>query len=248
MKKKLEQCFITQEKIQKSNDYNIKKCSNCGEDFYVSKYARANLCCKCRVEYNEKRELDRQRRNRKIEALDGFPKTEPFETIEELTEYLKGDGKDKIQCLECGRWYKTLFTHLNHKHNISVQEYKLKYGIPFHSCKQTGMTGLSGKELKDSQSIKSKKLIEKRGKENMLSLLDKEKSKVHMKNPFSPNVKKQTAILREEYKKFAKKVKGKKSNFPCKLCGKEVEVKLFYTMTNSCNIICKECKKNSILL
>jgi hypothetical protein len=52
---------------------------------------------------------------------------EPFKTIQEINEYLSGD---RIQCLICCKWYKTLANHLHCKHDMSVREYKLHFNIP----------------------------------------------------------------------------------------------------------------------
>jgi hypothetical protein len=38
--------------------------------------------------------------------------------------------QDRIQCLECGRWYRALPTHLLRKHGLSDEDYRLKYGLP----------------------------------------------------------------------------------------------------------------------
>ena len=38
--------------------------------------------------------------------------------------------RDRIQCLECRRWYRALPTHLLRGHNMDDEDYRLKYGIP----------------------------------------------------------------------------------------------------------------------
>lgn len=49
---------------------------------------------------------------------------------------MKGRGmgqpreQSRIRCLECGRWYRALPSHLRHKHELSDEDYRLKYGIP----------------------------------------------------------------------------------------------------------------------
>lgn len=38
--------------------------------------------------------------------------------------------RDRIRCLECGRWFRALPTHLLRKHGLDDESYRLKYGIP----------------------------------------------------------------------------------------------------------------------
>jgi len=51
-----------------------------------------------------------------------------FSTKDEVDNYFSGD---KIQCLICGRWFCALATHLVRVHNVSVDEYKERYGLPW---------------------------------------------------------------------------------------------------------------------
>ncbi len=46
----------------------------------------------------------------------------PFSTIDELDAYV---GGPQIQCLECGRWYRALATHLPRTHGMSHNDYLL---------------------------------------------------------------------------------------------------------------------------
>lgn len=57
----------------------------------------------------------------------GYPKHFKFDSVEAVKEYL---SHDKIECLLCGRWFKSLGTHLK-IHEIGVREYKEKYGLPY---------------------------------------------------------------------------------------------------------------------
>ena len=60
-----------------------------------------------------------------------------FKTKEEIEEYFSGD---RIQCLICDKWYKTLSHHLDKIHNMSVDDYKLQFGLPWSRgliCKTT---------------------------------------------------------------------------------------------------------------
>jgi hypothetical protein len=37
---------------------------------------------------------------------------------------------DRIQCLECGRWFRALPTHLRRGHGYTDEDYRLKFGVP----------------------------------------------------------------------------------------------------------------------
>jgi hypothetical protein len=64
--------------------------------------------------------------NRKV--LEGYPITRPFESINEVREYLSGD---KIICLLCGKPYRTLNSHLSRIHGVTHDEYRDRYNIPW---------------------------------------------------------------------------------------------------------------------
>ena len=57
-----------------------------------------------------------------------FPWPGRFETKAEIDEYFSGD---KVQCLLCSEWYKTLHTHLVRIHEIAVDDYRERYGLPW---------------------------------------------------------------------------------------------------------------------
>lgn len=88
-----------------------------------------------------------QRRERRRRTAPGFPKDKPFESIEDVREYLSGD---RVQCLLCGRMLKAIGYHLQKIHFMSGDDYKEKFGIPW-------TYGLVGEETsqKMSESIKS---------------------------------------------------------------------------------------------
>lgn len=58
--------------------------------------------------------------------LPGFPKHFRFTSLKEVDEYF---GGDRIQCLLCGKWFKSFSKHLT-IHGVSPREYKLYYNIP----------------------------------------------------------------------------------------------------------------------
>jgi len=52
----------------------------------------------------------------------------PFQTLAEVREYVSGD---RIQCLVCGKWYRRLqFMHLL-RHDMTSDDYREKFGIPW---------------------------------------------------------------------------------------------------------------------
>jgi hypothetical protein len=51
-----------------------------------------------------------------------------FQTKEELDAYI---GEPRIRCLECGRRFKILGTHLRRAHQMEPDAYREKYGIPY---------------------------------------------------------------------------------------------------------------------
>jgi hypothetical protein len=51
-----------------------------------------------------------------------------FQTLEQVKQYFAGET---IECLLCGKQYKSLATHIQRIHNVSVDDYKIKYGLPF---------------------------------------------------------------------------------------------------------------------
>jgi ROS/MUCR transcriptional regulator protein len=77
----------------------------------------------------------------------------PFVTIEEVKKYFDAD---KLDCLLCGRQYVSLGCHLQGKHAISADDYKLRFGIPLSY-------GLAGKAFRE-QSARRMKRLKKTGR------------------------------------------------------------------------------------
>jgi hypothetical protein len=69
-----------------------------------------------------KRSSDRRR------VMAGYPIEEPFQSILEVRHYLKGD---RITCLLCGKDYRKLGIHLRTIHEMTVDDYKERYKIPW---------------------------------------------------------------------------------------------------------------------
>lgn len=51
----------------------------------------------------------------------------PFTSRQQVIAYLEGDT---IECLECGKKFKSLGSHLHRIHQTGGREYKIKWGIP----------------------------------------------------------------------------------------------------------------------
>lgn len=64
----------------------------------------------------------------------------PFQTLEELDAYVGGQN---IQCLECGRWFRGLATHLPRSHGMTHEDYREKWGIP----KRYALSGTATREI-----------------------------------------------------------------------------------------------------
>lgn len=76
------------------------------------------------------------KRRRRGAVMPGFPKDVIFTTSAELEAYFAGP---LIQCLECGRCFKSLHVHVL-VHGITEEDYKAKHGIPWRKaldCPQT---------------------------------------------------------------------------------------------------------------
>lgn len=86
-------------------------------------------------------------------APPGFPWKGKFKEVSELKKYF---AQEKLQCLLCGREYGNLGLHITRGHNISHDDYKAQYGIPW-------TYGLAGAGFRAINSKRFKKLI-KQGK------------------------------------------------------------------------------------
>lgn len=80
----------------------------------------------------------------------GYPKEFVFSNVEELNNYL---NSEKITCLLCGKKFKSLGHHIMGIHQMSVDDYKEKYGIPF-------TRGLTSESTTLKHTINAKKKVE----------------------------------------------------------------------------------------
>ena len=113
-----------------------------------------------------------------------------FQTFKEIEEYYRGN---RIQCLECGKWYKELGWHLKSKHKISCDEYKKAFGLPWSR-------GLVSEELHLRKSKTAKKLVrEKKIAQHFDSDDFSKKRSLVTRKPNQPFM---TVFLREHGKKL----------------------------------------------
>jgi hypothetical protein len=63
-----------------------------------------------------------------------FPWRGRFETKTEIDDYFAGD---KVRCLLCGKQFKALSSHLGRVHDVTVDDYREQYGLPW----QRGLCG-----------------------------------------------------------------------------------------------------------
>jgi predicted transcriptional regulator len=81
--------------------------------------------------YLGKKELHRRKTRlmaKRRKVADGYPIQIPFATIKDVRNYLSGD---KIICLLCGQSYRRIGTHLISLHQMTPDEYREKYKIPY---------------------------------------------------------------------------------------------------------------------
>jgi hypothetical protein len=71
----------------------------------------------------------KERNRLRGKVLKGFPWQGKFTTKSDIDEYFS--NPEGIQCLLCGRIYKTLNGHLQIVHDISFDDYRARYGLPW---------------------------------------------------------------------------------------------------------------------
>jgi predicted transcriptional regulator len=81
---------------------------------------------------------------------EGYPWQGAFKTPEELDRYLSGDI---IECLLCGKVYKTLGVHILRIHGVSVEKYQERFGIPYSRK-------LDSATIKDQRRVEMARRIE----------------------------------------------------------------------------------------
>lgn len=97
--------------------------------------------------------MSQSREKNASKPLRGYPRKGAFVRTEEVKAYF---GTDKLACLLCGREYALLSNHLWRVHDISKEDYKLRFGIP-------AKYGLIGKSRR-AQSSRHLKRLRREGK------------------------------------------------------------------------------------
>lgn len=122
--------------------------------------------------------------------LNGFPSDVYFTSVAQIEEYLSAP---KLTCLLCGRQYKVLGMHIVVSHEVTLDYYRERYGLPYTK-------GLAIKEIKDLCSIRMKEKqdsgIVNKGAVNELikaRVETRDKMLKHHKQPFRRSVMKNNA-------------------------------------------------------
>jgi transcriptional regulator with XRE-family HTH domain len=79
-----------------------------------------------------------------------FPWRGRFETKTEIEDYFAGD---KVRCLLCGKRFKALPKHLELTHDITADDYRERYGLPW----KRGLCGASTSEKMSKNMLKRRK-------------------------------------------------------------------------------------------
>ena len=96
---------------------------------------------------------NKQRCAGRRQILDGFPVAPHDLSLGEITAYFSGDV---IQCLLCGKKYKSLGVHIKSIHELTQDEYKKMYGLFWRR-------GLTSKDCHETISDIVSKRIEENG-------------------------------------------------------------------------------------
>lgn len=81
--------------------------------------------------------------------LAGYPIEQPFADLDAVRQYL---GEPTIRCLRCGRRFKSISSHLKTIHEMTADEYREMYGIPW-------TYGLSSPDTSEAISRNSQRLV-----------------------------------------------------------------------------------------
>lgn len=104
-------------------------------------------------------------RKRNLAPLPNFPSENKFTCRTEVDEYFSGE---KIQCLLCGYLYRGSAPHLLKKHNMTDDEYREHYGLPYKR-------GLVGTKTRFLHSENTKRRFQE-NKEQWLEYLGRAKA------------------------------------------------------------------------
>jgi len=239
-----QRCREEKERILKLKNYQVKVCIDCGEKWPAHPNSKGQRCCNCRWEH--RRRWRHKYDGTGTDPLPGFPSRKKFETMAEVLLYL---DHEEIQCLICGRSYRGLYRHLLRGHEVAVDEYKQKYGIP--RC--LGLVGTYTSELLSEYSTqRMMELSPEEYDDRIIKLRAGRKTyqlSEHEKVRFVPATRKargestSRGIARSS--KHISKIKGE-SEAVCTQCGVIIVVPTIAAITHECRLICKDCKKERL--
>ena len=72
--------------------------------------------------------------------------TSKFNDQDAIDKYL---SSEKIQCLECKKWFRSLGSHLTRVHGMTCNDYRDKYELP----RKTPLSGLSTRQMLSNQMV-----------------------------------------------------------------------------------------------
>jgi hypothetical protein len=117
-----------------------------------------------------------------------------FGTKAEIDDYFCGN---KVQCLLCGKWFKTLHQHLGRTHDVTVDDYRERYGLPW----RRGLCGAGTSEKISKNMLKRRR----RGFRPPIELAQKKSVQASTRRPDQPFlVKAKTESLKPIIKKLRK--------------------------------------------
>lgn len=132
----------------------------------------------------------------------GFPKDFVFETREAVDDYLSAD---RITCLLCGNDFRILDPHLFRSHDMSADEYREKYGLPFRR-------GLCCAAFSENRSEQAKQMFEENRDRQMTALAAAKAVQAANGNPQRNKPKfwknERTQYGRQDYEEFVRRVIG----------------------------------------
>lgn len=221
----------------KKNDanYRLFECAECGND-YLRFYAnKTTLCCKCRL-------INREiRYGAAAEQMPGYPKKTAV-TLKELDKYYSGD---EIECLICGNHYSGLVQHITRTHEMSTDDYKLKFGLPFSS-------GLTGTVTRAKQAENGEEIFREHGASMVKKLREFRdnggSNKIRRGSAHSPALQEKQISIIEKAVSSKNHISNRTNKVEayCSDCGNKIERKVteMAVITQGCYLLCKKCKYN----
>lgn len=236
LKKSFRDCIAAQNELSTKNSAIYVLCS-CGQGFWKHRLTRNDRCCLCRAKVRA--EYIRHRSGTGADPLPGYPK-QPFQNMEELRTYF---SQQKIECLECGRQFRALNTHVKRVHGFpSIKDYKFKFGLPF----TYGAVGVATSTL---LSISSKANFESHDANWIAEFRRKcREAQKGLPRPDQLHGSQVLLRLRRDIIKKAIASPNHISNLTdlipwhCSRCGASTEASEMATITKSCAILCHKCR------